>query len=98
MIYILQTAIHYSTGHYENAGIVREALIKMVYNSHLYQLSDNPEQRNMSKSDAYRNINRAIDNLIRKRYLEQKKTLDGRSVIYSTSMANKWFQRKIHGK
>jgi hypothetical protein len=93
----LQTAIHYSTGHYENAGIVREALLKKVYNSHLYQLSDD-KQRNLSKDDAYRSINRAIDKLLSKNYLESRKTLEGdKEVILSTNKSLKWFKRKLQG-
>ncbi len=93
--YILELAVYYSTGNYKDGGIYEDALVDKVFESHLYQLSDDDRQKNIPKNKAYFRIRRCIFGLELRGYLKIKKAPDGRKVVLSTNKSNRWFKNQF---
>ena len=92
--YILQTAISFSTGHYEGAGITLRELQRQIYNSYCYKLSDNPKQQQISQETAYKSIKRTVDILVMRGYLK-KLIMDDRTIILATPKAINWLNKQL---
>jgi len=97
--YIIQLVVDYDTGNYQDAGIYEDALVKKIFDSHHYQLSDETKQRSISMENASKSIRRTINLLVLAGYLSKKKSLDGdRDVIHSTAKGRNYWQKLLKGK